>query len=73
MGWHGKPLPKDMAESVIKDLQRQITNISKLCPRTPTEDAPLVSLKNIHMPSEPSYKLGEKVRPRNWPKPNENP
>lgn len=62
MGWHGKPLPKDMAESVIKDLQSQITKSSKLSPLTPIEDAPNVSLKNIHMPSEPSYKLGEKVR-----------
>lgn len=61
MGWHGKPLPKDMAESVIKELQSQITCNSKLSPLTPTEDAPPVSLKNIHMPSEPSYKLGEKV------------
>ncbi|KAB5567639.1 hypothetical protein PHYPO_G00235160 [Pangasianodon hypophthalmus] len=64
MGWHGKPLPKDMAESVIKDLQSQITSGSKLSPLTPTEDAPPVSLKNIHMPSEPSYKLGEKIATR---------
>lgn len=70
MGWHGKPLAKDMAEDVIKNLQSQITSSSKLSPRTPTEDAPFVSLKNIHMPSEPSYKLGEKVWPRTRQKPN---
>ncbi|KAF4070667.1 hypothetical protein AMELA_G00288110 [Ameiurus melas] len=64
MGWHGKPLPKDMAESVIKDLQSQITSDRKLSPPTPTEDAPPVNLKNIQMPSEPKYILGEKIATR---------
>lgn len=70
MGWHGKPLPKDMAESVIKDLESQMTSSIKLSPLKPTEDALPVSLKNIQMPSEPSYKLGEKVQPRKRRKPN---
>ncbi|GAA6108295.1 transketolase [Tachysurus ichikawai] len=64
MGWHGKPLPKDMSESVIKDLQSQIISSIKLSPLTPTEDTPAISLKNIHMPSDPSYKLGEKIATR---------
>lgn len=63
MGWHGKPLPKDMADGVIKDLQSRILNTSKrLYPAIPQEDTPPVSLRNIRMPSGPSYKSGEKVK-----------
>lgn len=62
IGWHAKPLPKDMADMVIKDLQSRVTNSSKhLYPPTPMEDSPPVSLRNIRMPSAPSYKAGEKV------------
>lgn len=62
MGWHAKPLPKDMADMVIKDLQSRVSNSSKhLYPPTPLEDSPPVSLRNIRMPSAPSYKAGEKV------------
>lgn len=62
LGWHAKVLPKDMAEMVIKDLQSRITSSSKhLYPPTPVEDSPPVSLRNIRMPSAPSYKAGEKV------------
>uniref|UniRef100_A0A673XKM8 Transketolase n=1 Tax=Salmo trutta TaxID=8032 RepID=A0A673XKM8_SALTR len=65
MGWHGKPLPKEMAEGVLKDIQARIINSNKrLYPATPTEDAPPVSLRNVRMPSAPSYKLGEKIATR---------
>ncbi|KAK6307819.1 hypothetical protein J4Q44_G00210900 [Coregonus suidteri] len=65
MGWHGKPVPKEMAEGVMKDIQARIMNSNKrLYPATPTEDAPPVSLRNIRMPSAPSYKLGEKIATR---------
>lgn len=62
MGWHGKPLPKDMADSVIKEMQSRIISCSKrMYPATPNGDASPVSLRNIRMPSAPSYKSGEKV------------
>ncbi len=62
LGWHAKPLPKDMAEMVMKDLQSRIMNSSKhLYPSAPIEDSPPVSLRNIRMPSAPNYKAGEKV------------
>lgn len=62
MGWHGKALPKDMAETVMKDLQSRIVSTSKrLYPAPPNDDAPPVSIRNVRMPSAPSYKLGEKV------------
>ncbi|KAG7273281.1 hypothetical protein CRUP_009709 [Coryphaenoides rupestris] len=65
LGWHGKPLPKDLAESVVKELQgRMVSSSKRLYPAPPCEDAPPVSLRNIRMPSAPSYKLGEKVATR---------
>uniref|UniRef100_A0A8C2KAU4 Transketolase n=1 Tax=Cyprinus carpio TaxID=7962 RepID=A0A8C2KAU4_CYPCA len=52
MGWHGKVLSKDMAESVLRDLQSRILNSNKrMYPTSPTEDAPPVSLRNVRMPS----------------------
>lgn len=64
LGWHAKTLPKDMADMVTKDLQSRIMNSSKhLYPSAPVEDSPPVSLRNIRMPSAPSYKAGEKVCP----------
>lgn len=51
-----------MADMVVKDLQSRIINSSKhLYPPAPIEDSPPVSLRNIRMPSAPSYKAGEKV------------
>ncbi|XP_076734144.1 transketolase isoform X2 [Maylandia zebra] len=65
MGWHGKPLPKDMAESVIKELQNRIISCNKrLYPAPPNEDTSPVSLRNIRMPSAPSYKPGDKIATR---------
>ncbi|KAI4827411.1 hypothetical protein KUCAC02_030806 [Chaenocephalus aceratus] len=65
LGWHAKTLPKDMAEMVTKDLQSRIMNSSKhLYPPSPVEDSPPVSLRNIRMPSAPSYKTGEKIATR---------
>ncbi|KAM7412267.1 hypothetical protein PAMA_021967 [Pampus argenteus] len=65
MGWHGKPLTKDMADSVIKELQSRIISCNKrLYPAPPNEDASPVSLRNIRMPSGPSYKPGDKIATR---------
>uniref|UniRef100_A0A8C7UHS2 transketolase n=1 Tax=Oncorhynchus mykiss TaxID=8022 RepID=A0A8C7UHS2_ONCMY len=65
MGWHGKPLPKEMAEGVMKDIQARIMNTTKrLYPATPTEDSLPVSLRNVRMPNAPNYKLGEKIATR---------
>ncbi|XP_010225408.1 PREDICTED: transketolase-like, partial [Tinamus guttatus] len=58
--WHGKPLPKNMAEQVIQEIDDKIQNKKKLSPALPEEDAPIVNIRNIKMPSPPSYKVGEK-------------
>lgn len=63
MGWHGKTLPKDMSEGVIRELQSRIVSCNKrLYPAPPNEDTSSVSLRNIRMPSAPNYKPGDKVR-----------
>ncbi|XP_069045584.1 transketolase isoform X2 [Lepisosteus oculatus] len=65
LGWHGKPLPKDMADAVLKELHSRILNNNKrLCPALPIDDAPSVNIRNIRMPSPPSYKPGEKIATR---------
>lgn len=61
--WHGKPLPKNMAEQVIQEIEDKIQNKKKLSPALPEEDAPVVNIRNIKMPSPPTYKVGEKVLP----------
>ncbi|NWX90450.1 TKT Transketolase, partial [Nothoprocta ornata] len=62
--WHGKPLPKNMAEQVIQEIDDKIQNKKKLSPALPEEDAPIVNIRNIKMPSPPSYKVGEKLATR---------
>ncbi|KAJ8394792.1 hypothetical protein AAFF_G00041470 [Aldrovandia affinis] len=65
MGWHGKPLTRDIADAVLKDLHSRILNNNKrLYPATPMDDAPPVSVRNIRMPSAPSYKPGDKIATR---------
>lgn len=52
-----------MAEQVIQEIEEKIQNKKKLSPALPEEDAPVVNIRNIKMPSPPSYKVGEKVLP----------
>lgn len=59
--WHGKPLPKDMAEQIIEEIVGKIQNKKKLSPTLPQDDAPAVNIKNVKMPSPPNYKIGNKV------------
>uniref|UniRef100_A0ACB8EHA6 Uncharacterized protein n=2 Tax=Sphaerodactylus townsendi TaxID=933632 RepID=A0ACB8EHA6_9SAUR len=62
--WHGKPLPKNMAEQIIQEIDDRIQNKKKLAPAFPQEDAPFVNIRNIRMPSPPNYKMGEKIATR---------
>ncbi|MEQ2206220.1 hypothetical protein XENOCAPTIV_025936, partial [Xenoophorus captivus] len=65
MGWHGKPVPKDMSDVVIRELQsRTISCNKRLYPALPNEDTSSVSLRNIRMPSAPNYKPGDKIATR---------
>lgn len=60
--WHGKPLPKNMADQIVQEIHNQIQSKKKILVTPPQEDAPSVNITNIHMPSPPSYKVGEKVQ-----------
>uniref|UniRef100_A0A3P9JQV3 Transketolase n=1 Tax=Oryzias latipes TaxID=8090 RepID=A0A3P9JQV3_ORYLA len=63
--WHGKPIPKDKLDDVLKDLQSQIQVPNKtLSPKPPNNDAAPADLSTIVMPSVPSYKKGDKVATR---------
>ncbi|EHB13001.1 Transketolase [Heterocephalus glaber] len=62
--WHGKPLPKNMAEQTIQEIYSQIQSKKKIMATPPQEDAPSVDIANIRMPSPPSYKVGDKIATR---------
>ncbi|XP_051834844.1 transketolase [Antechinus flavipes] len=62
--WHGKPLPKNMAEQAIEEIHSQIQSKKKILATLPKEDAPAVNITNIRMPSPPNYKLGDKLATR---------
>lgn len=62
--WHGKPMPKDKVEAIIKAIQNEIKDAGRLCPELPAEDAPKVVIDGIQMASPPSYKMGDKIATR---------
>jgi transketolase len=59
--WHGKPLPKNMADQIVQEIYSQIQSKKKILATPPQEDAPSVDIANIRMPTPPSYKVGDKV------------
>ncbi|XP_012863310.2 transketolase [Echinops telfairi] len=62
--WHGKPLPKNMAEQTVQEIYSLIQSKKKILATPPQEDAPAVDITNIRMPSPPSYKVGDKIATR---------
>lgn len=62
--WHGKPLPKNMAEQIVQEIHSQIQSKKKILAAPPQEDAPEVGITNIRMPTPPSYKVGDKIATR---------
>uniref|UniRef100_H3B2I8 Transketolase n=1 Tax=Latimeria chalumnae TaxID=7897 RepID=H3B2I8_LATCH len=63
-GWHGKPLPKEMAQKVKQEIESRIKSKKKLSPTLPSEEVPAVNITDFRMPSQPDYKLGDKVATR---------
>lgn len=62
--WHGKPLPKNVAEQIVQEIHSQIQSKKKILAAPPQEDAPEVGITNIRMPTPPSYKVGDKIATR---------
>uniref|UniRef100_A0A8C5KNH2 transketolase n=1 Tax=Jaculus jaculus TaxID=51337 RepID=A0A8C5KNH2_JACJA len=57
--WHGKPLPKNMADQIIQEIYSQVQSKKKILAAPPQEDAPSVDIDNICMPTPPPLaKLG---------------
>ncbi|XP_029786040.1 transketolase-like protein 1 isoform X1 [Suricata suricatta] len=62
--WHGKPMPKERIDAIIKLIESQIETNRSLDPKPPIEDSPLISILGIEMISPPAYAVGEKVATR---------
>lgn len=60
--WHGKPIPKDRVDDLLKDLQALIQVPNKtLSPEMPKDDTAPADLSTISLPEPPAYKKGDKV------------
>lgn len=58
--WHGKPMPKERADAIIKLIESQIQTKKNLDPKPPIEDSPEVNITDIEL-SSPDYEVGEQV------------
>ncbi|XP_056446728.1 transketolase-like [Gadus chalcogrammus] len=63
--WHGKPIPKDRVDELLKELQNQIqVPNKKMVVELPKEDTAVADLSPIRLPKPPAYKLGDKFATR---------
>lgn len=62
--WHGKPMPRERADAIIRLIESQIQTNKNLTPKPPVEDSPQISIKNIKMACLPDYQVGDKVATR---------
>ncbi|XP_060038558.1 transketolase-like protein 1 [Erinaceus europaeus] len=62
--WHGKPMPKERADAIIKLIESQIETNRNLDPKPPIEDSPVVNITDIEMTSAPAYNVGDKIATR---------
>ena len=59
--WHGKPMPKERADAIIKLIESQIETNKSLEPKAPVEDSPQVNISDIEMTSPPDYEASDMV------------
>ncbi|KAM9576776.1 transketolase-like protein 1 [Trichechus inunguis] len=62
--WHGKPMPKERADAIIKLIESQIETSKDLVPKPPIEDSPQINITDIKLTTPPAYKVGDKVATR---------
>ncbi|XP_012589925.1 PREDICTED: transketolase-like protein 1 [Condylura cristata] len=62
--WHGKPMPTERADAIIKLIESQIQTSRSLEPKSPIEDSPQISIMDIEMISPPAYEIGGKMATR---------
>ncbi|KAK2118409.1 hypothetical protein P7K49_005296 [Saguinus oedipus] len=53
-----------MTDQIIQEIYSQIQSKKKILAMLLQEDAPSVDIANIHMPSPPSYKIGDRIATR---------
>uniref|UniRef100_A0A8C8WJ18 transketolase n=1 Tax=Panthera leo TaxID=9689 RepID=A0A8C8WJ18_PANLE len=62
--WHGKPMPKERVDTIIKLIESQIQTNRNLIPKPPIEDSPQISISNIKMTCLPEYIVGDTIATR---------
>ncbi|CAM9136486.1 unnamed protein product [Rangifer tarandus platyrhynchus] len=59
--WHGKPMPKERADAIIKLIASRIETNKSLKPKAPVEDSPQVNISDIEMTSPPDYEARDMI------------
>ncbi|XP_004875086.2 transketolase-like protein 1 [Heterocephalus glaber] len=59
--WHGKPMPQEQVDAIIKLIESRIQTNRSLTPQPPIEDSPQLSIEDIKMTSPPAYEVGDMV------------
>uniref|UniRef100_A0A8B9YMJ7 transketolase n=1 Tax=Bos mutus grunniens TaxID=30521 RepID=A0A8B9YMJ7_BOSMU len=62
--WHGKPMPKERADAIIKLIESQIETNKSLEPKAPIEDSPQINISVIEMTSPPDYEISDVIATR---------
>nr|XP_010330093.1 transketolase-like protein 1 isoform X2 [Saimiri boliviensis boliviensis] len=62
--WHGKPMPRERADAIIKLIESQLKTSRNLDPQPPIEDSPEINIMDIRMTSPPDYRVGDKIATR---------
>ncbi|XP_045854155.1 transketolase-like protein 2 isoform X1 [Meles meles] len=62
--WHGKPMPKERVDAIIRLIESQIQTNRNLTPKPPIEDSPPINVRNVKMTCLPDYVAGDRVATR---------
>ncbi|CAI9149853.1 unnamed protein product [Rangifer tarandus platyrhynchus] len=58
---HGKPMPKERADAIIKLIESRIETNKSLEPKAPVEDSPQVNISAIEMTPPPDYEARDMI------------
>uniref|UniRef100_A0A2K5DV18 transketolase n=1 Tax=Aotus nancymaae TaxID=37293 RepID=A0A2K5DV18_AOTNA len=62
--WHGKPMPRERADAIMKLIESQIETKRNFDPQPPIKDSPEISIMDVRMTSPPDYRVGDKIATR---------
>lgn len=63
-GWHGKPIPRERVDEVVRDIEGLIRGTPAPSPPSPLTTVAPADSEPLRMPSPPSYTLGGKMATR---------